>query len=178
MSDQTQGKPVGQQARDRLEQAYELMMGRVKHLMETAEERAKPTLERAVEQAREKAVELGEITRDEAQQIGEYLKRDMHDLAEYLNDTGDEIKDWLRIDLELIEGTLLDMIASVADRTRVELAGIAERAREATLWHTGEITAPGALACTECDERLHFTKAGHIPPCPKCHSTRFKRVRG
>lgn len=163
---------------ERLIQAYDRMMERVKHLTDVAEEKLRPTLAEAVEQAREKAVELGEITREEAKTVGEYFMRDMRDLGEYLNETGAELKTWLRIDLELIEARLLDLFASVADKTRVELAKLAERAREATFWHTGEVTGPGTLVCTACGERVHFHKTGHIPPCPKCHGTQFKRVRG
>lgn len=163
---------------ERLTQAYDRMMERTKHFMSVADEKLRPTLEEAVAQAREKAVELGEITREEAQTVGEYFQRDMRDLGEYLNETGAEMKTWLRIDLELIEARLLDLFASVADKTRIELAGLADRAREATFWHTGEVTGPGTLTCAACGERIHFHKTGHIPPCPKCHATRFKRVRG
>ena len=63
----------------------------------------------------------------------------------------------------------------VADQTSQALRGFAEQAREASVYHTGEITAPGVLACTACGETLHFHKTGHIPPCPKCQATTFRR---
>ncbi|MCP4126955.1 MAG: zinc ribbon-containing protein, partial [Gammaproteobacteria bacterium] len=90
-------------------------------------------------------------------------------------ETGEEFRNWFSFDLELIENRLLEMFANVADRTRVELDALAERAREAAFYHTGEITGPGTLICTECGKALHFHKAGHIPPCSKCHATSFKR---
>ena len=51
----------------------------------------------------------------------------------------------------------------------------AEQAREASFYHTGEVTGPGTLVCAECGKELHFHKAGHIPPCPGCRGTRYRR---
>ncbi|PCI18096.1 MAG: hypothetical protein COB62_07115, partial [Piscirickettsiaceae bacterium] len=34
---------------------------------------------------------------------------------------------------------------------------------------------PGTLECIACKQTLNFKKTGHIPPCPKCHKTEFKR---
>ena len=56
-----------------------------------------------------------------------------------------------------------------------DVKGFAEQARQASLYRTGEITAPGVLECSECGEELHFEKTGRIPPCPKCSATRFQR---
>jgi len=38
------------------------------------------------------------------------------------------------------------------------------------------VAMPGTFECLNCGERVHLHKAGHIPPCPKCHHTEFKRV--
>ena len=56
-----------------------------------------------------------------------------------------------------------------------ELNLTAEQAREASFYHTGEVTGPGTLVCVECGKELHFHKAGHIPPCPGCRGTRYQR---
>ncbi len=163
---------------DRMAAAYERMLERVDDVLEKAEESALPTLRKALDQAREKAVELGELTREEAEKIASYVERDMKDAAEFLAENTDGFKEWLRFDIQLIEKRLLEMFAGVADRTRVELARLAENAWQASHYKTGEITGPGTLVCTECGKALHFHKAGHIPPCPKCHGTTYKRHWG
>lgn len=161
---------------DRMVVAYENMLERVDDLLEKAEETALPTLKKGLEHAREKAIELDELTREEAEKIASYVERDMHDAAGFLHKTGEEFREWLRFDLELIENRLLDMFAKVADKTSLELGRFAEQAREASLYHTGEITGPGTLICSECGKEMHFHKTGHIPPCAGCHGTRFARV--
>jgi rubrerythrin len=156
--------------------AYEKMLERVHQALERAGQDTIPSLRRSVEQAREKAVELGELTREEAEKVAGYVERDMRDAATFLSESRQELADWLKFDLHLIESRLLEMFASVADRTRVELSALAEQARQAAFYRTGEVTGPGTLVCRWCGAAMHFHKAGHIPPCPTCHSVEFRRT--
>jgi len=161
---------------DHLVEAYETMLERVSKSIETAEQTTIPALKKNIEHARETAIEVGELTRDEAEKIGAYLERDMHDAGDFLAQTGEEFKNWVRVDLALIEDRVLEMFTSVADKTRVELGALAERARQVSLYHTGEITGPGVLVCTSCSKEIHFRKTGHIPPCAACRGTEYKRA--
>jgi NADH pyrophosphatase NudC (nudix superfamily) len=161
---------------ERLIVAYEDMLKRISHTVEHAGEEAIPNLKHNIEQAREKAVELGELSREEAEKVARYLERDMEEVAHYMGETGEQLADWWQFESSLIEGRLLDAFSSIADQTSLELAKLAQQAREASTYHTGEITGPGTLICTKCGEEIHFHKTGHIPPCPKCHHTEYKRV--
>lgn len=160
---------------DRMVDAYENMLERVDNLLSRAEESTIPTLKHAIEHAKEKAVELNELTHEEAEKISTYLERDMHDAAHYLSETGEEFREWFRFDLQLIEKRLFEMFAGVADKTCVELSQLAQQAREASFYHSGEITGPGTLICVECGKVIQFHKTGHIPPCSACSATMFKR---
>ena len=162
---------------EKLAKAYDTMLERVKALFEEASEEALPKVQHALDAAGEKAMELGELTREEVDKVSEYLRRDIVDAAEYL--TGPEPKelmDWLKFDLQLIEAGVLHLFLSVADKTKLELMDIEERAYQATHYHTGEITGIGTLVCDQCGEQLKFYRTGHIPPCPKCHGTEYQRA--
>ena len=153
--------------------AYNRMMEQVKTL---ADHLGYQNLKHAIQLAKDKAVDLGELSREEAEKIGDYLMRDLEDAGHYLaNNTGDELKDWLRFDLTLIEDRLLEMFALAADKTKLEFMQIAERARRAGEYHTGNITSIGTLQCMSCGELLHFHATSHIPPCPKCRNSVFRR---
>ena len=160
---------------ERMADAYERMLERVDAMLDIAESRTIPTLRKSLDTAREKAVELNELTREEAEKLATYVERDMQDAAHYLAETGEELRNWWRFDVELMERRMMEMFANVADRTRIELEKFANQAREAAFYHTGEVTGPGTLVCTECGEVLHFHKAGRIPPCPKCRASRYRR---
>ena len=160
---------------DRMAEAYERMLERVDEILGRAEKSAIPTLRKSLEHARERAVELNELTREEAEKLAAYVERDMKEAAQFLTETGEQFREWWRFDLKLIETNMLEMFANVADKTRLELEKLANQAREATYYHTGEVTGPGTLICSECGKALNFHKAGHIPPCPQCHATRYRR---
>jgi polyhydroxyalkanoate synthesis regulator phasin len=141
-----------------------------------AQKEAVPRMRELVEKARDHMVELGELTREEATKVADYLERDIKDAATYIAETGEDLREWWRFDLKLMEERLLDIFTSVADQTSIQLRDWAEQARQAPAYRTGEITGPGTLVCEACGEGLTFVKAGRIPPCPKCGGTGFSRA--
>lgn len=157
--------------------AYDKMTQRVQKLLDDAEEQALPVLQKNIESAKQQAIDLQELTTEEAEKLANYLQRDLHDAAEYLNNTGEEFSTWFQFDIGLIEDRLLEVFAKVADRTSVELSQLAQQARRAQEYHTGEITGIGTLACQNCESLIHFKKTSRIPPCPKCSKTVFVRTR-
>lgn len=158
-------------------EAYELMLERTAEGIERLgklEKKAEPEIARLLAEAKEKAVELGELTREEADQIAVYLERDLKAAGSWMADTGEEFRDWLGMETALIGDRLLDMFIMAADQTSLELRKLKERAAAAE-YKTGEIAGPGTLVCNSCGEQIHFSKPGHIPPCPKCNGTSFRR---
>ncbi len=163
---------------DRLTNAYERMLGRVHRMLDTAEHALFPDpLRTALNRARERSVELGELTREEADRIAGYLQRDVEDAAHFLLDTGEDLRTWLRFDIEQIEERVLHAFISVADKTKVELADLADRARSPMRYQQGEVTGPGTLVCVDCGAQLSFTEPREIPACPKCGGRSFQRSR-
>jgi len=167
----------GQQRRgsgdERLPRGYETMMQRARSLLERARGEGAPSVEQSIDQAKERAVALGELTAEEAERVGEYVRRDLKHAGDYLSRTGAALADWLCFDHDLLEAQLRDALSVMADRTRLEWQRLAEAADER---HTGEIVGPGTLQCVACGETLRFQTAGHVPPCPRCHGSVFRRV--
>lgn len=160
---------------NKLLSAYNTMVKRLHDAFSSAEKKIAPNLEHGIDTAKTKMIELGEATQEEADKISEYLKRDVEEAAHYLADTEEELSDWLKLDIDLIEDFAIESFLSVADQTKLELMKLEQRAREASTYHTGEVTGPGRLTCEACGEALRFTKTSHIPPCPKCHGSTFQR---
>ena len=165
---------------DKLLKNYHSMLDTVKELWHSTEEKALPTLAQNIERAAEKASELGELTKEEVENISAYIQKDLEDAGHYLSDyvekNGPQLENWIKDELEFAESQFAEVFATLADKTRIELDALAERARQVGIWRTGEITNVGVLYCQSCDEVLHFKKPGHIPPCPKCKGTEFKKV--
>ncbi|NOY63652.1 MAG: zinc ribbon-containing protein [Gammaproteobacteria bacterium] len=160
---------------EKLVHAYNRMMNRAKKATGKTEKGDAPSLQHAIEAAKQEAIQLGEVSREEAEKIATYLRRDVEDAASFMNRTEQAFTDWLHFELDLIEVELFDLFSGMVDHTRIELDRLADQARHADEWYTGEVTGIGTLHCTHCGQALHFYATGHIPPCPKCHKTTFKR---
>lgn len=160
---------------EKLVHAYNRMMERVKTLLEKSEDKSLAALERSVNLAKDKAVELGELSREEAERIGAYLRRDLEDAGAYLASSGNELESWLHFDIELVEERLWEAFTAAADQTKLAFLELAEQARRASEYNTGDVTAVGTLQCENCGELLHLHATGPIPPCPHCGHTRFIR---
>lgn len=160
---------------DKLVAAYERMLERTHKTIEQAEKEALPAFRELLHKTRDRMVELGELTREEADKVADYIHRDILDAAHYIAETGEDLAAWWRFDIELIEQRILDAFSKVADQTSVQLQNLAEQARQASLYHTGEVAGPGTLVCDSCGARVQMHKAGRIPSCPECGATGFKR---
>jgi len=169
MKDSKQSDPF-----DVLSKAYETMYEHAAENLHKLKDNGLPALQHIVEEARDKAVEIDELTEEDAGKLAEWLKRDLHDAVSYLAHAGHEVKDWLGYETDLLENKFFYLLLQTADQTTVELQQFKENVNHPG-YHTGEMTSPGTLSCNECGEKLHFYKAGKIPPCPKCHKTVFHR---
>lgn len=174
MTDPEQNKP-GEKSVDKMVAAYEELLKRTQETLETTQKESVPRFRELLEKARDNMVELGELTREEAHKVADYLRRDVEDAASYIAETGNDIREWWRFDLELIEQRMMDMFAKAADQTSLQLAQWAESARQMSLYQAGEITGPGTLVCDKCGAETHFVQTGRIPACAECGNTTFRR---
>lgn len=162
--------------RHKLEIAYEQMLEVAKEFVMNTREHGGPIIKEALKEAREKASDISELTTEEIDKLSSYIEKDLTEAAGFMQEQERELADWLKLDILLIEKYLLEKFSSLADQTRIELEQWSIDADENGEWKTGEIVSMGVLRCKSCGEELHFEKPGHIPPCPKCHATAFKRI--
>jgi len=160
----------------RLVNAYNAIVHQLHDLVIKAEKQVKPKIIHAFENLDEQAEHLGELTREELELINAYIARDLHDAAEFIEENSVEFKDWLNLQTDLVENKILDSFPPLVDETRLALEQLRERADRFGEWHTGEVVAPGVFECKSCQKQIELHKTAHIPPCPKCHGSVFKRV--
>lgn len=160
---------------DTLGAAYEKMYERAVENLHKAKDTSTPLLHKFIDDAKLKAIELEELAKDDASKIAEWLKRDLNDKVNYLVSEENELKDWLGFETSLLESAVLDLMLKTADKTTLELLKMKNMTHQSPNYKSGEITGPGTLKCVECDEKIHFHKAGRIPSCPNCHATIFTR---
>ncbi len=158
-----------------LGEAYELVLERLLdrfHVRDPHHRPAAGEVEEWLEQAAHEAAP--HLDTHQRTQVKTAVQRDLHSLGRYRHRGGTRAEGWLGFERQRLEGRLLELIPKIADPTMSEwLTWQAER--EHRPYRSGELTGPGILICNRCGERLHFTRAGQIPPCPKCGGTEFHR---
>ena len=98
------------------------------------------------------------------------------DAGKMAENSEDSFQQWLNFDINLIEDFAFNAFMDLADKTRVELALLEEKARQYHPYHSGEITGPGTFVCEECGKEIAFKSTSKIPQCPGCQGKTFVRV--
>ena len=155
--------------------------------LETMGEAYRELLEKALRKAREGGSSLYHLLgggsthapsagegHTEVAELERSVRRDLTDAARYRHETGRDLRDWLGFDVARIEQGFWEAFSEAADQTLLTLHEIRLQA-DAGEYHTGETVGLGTLVCDHCNERLRFSTAGRIPPCPRCGGTRFHR---
>jgi len=152
----------------------------------------------AVDRAARELRELGEHSKETVARVTETLKKDLASTAEALRPRVEALAgdaERLRGELrsrggafwqEATEGTsaflevsrdkggelLVKVSRAVAEWSRL----FGDKLDGMLVYHTGEVTHGGEFRCTGCGATVGLKKPGHLPPCPKCHGTEFRRA--
>jgi len=131
----------------------------------------------ALDISKEKVRQVGDLTHEELEKVSGFVKRDVEHAVHKLTQAENKqsLSEWFKFDIELLENFALDAFLSIADKTRIELAKLGERAKVHS-YHSGEITMPGTFVCDACGKEIAFKTASEIPKCPACHKDKFVRV--
>ncbi|WP_372964323.1 zinc ribbon-containing protein [Marinobacter sp.] len=159
-------------------EAYDRMLERVQSRLHVLQETSLQTLEDEVQKAVEFEYELEEMTREEADLLGAYLTRDLEHLMQFVEETGEGLKEWLQLDISLLEQTLADRLLSVADKTLVDALELRQKLENEDVgrYISGEVATAGMFRCLNCNHMLCLTKTSHLHPCEACDSHYFERV--
>lgn len=158
----------------RLREGYERVLTR---LREGADELTWENLQRDLDEAVEFEMELAEYTRDELALLRAWVERDLKDLRGYLAAGSGTVASWLGFDLEVLSRKITESLLSIADRSVIEREQL-EDALEASRadYTTGEVAAPGRMACVHCDAVVTLEGVQRIEPCHQCGHRYFTRA--
>lgn len=154
---------------------YHQLAEKTGEAMQKLKQEAQPVMQKSMEKAKELLADAEDHTREELDKVSDYLARDLQSAAKYIVEGEKSLADWLRTDLLYLEDKTIEAFSNMVDQTAMELHTLKQNADQFGEWHTGEIAGIGVLECKSCGQLVHFNEAGHIPPCPKCHASTFKR---
>lgn len=162
---------------DGLAEAYETMYEYVADDLHKTEDISGPLIHDLIDGAKDKIIEIEEIAEEDAEKLAAWLRRDLDEAINYVSESEYTLKDWLGFETSVVKNAMIHTLLETADKATLALLRMKKNSHEPYDYHTGEVAGFGTLICDECGEKLHFHKAGKIPPCPKCHKTSFHRIQ-
>ncbi len=132
-------------------------------------------IQHAFDAALEKIHTAGAYAADTISKVADTTKKDMSNLVAHMG------PGW-----EKYSAKTTDLFEAWRDRGGSYIASAAKAVAdwsqqvgakaERQVYHSGEVTYGGTLACTACKKTITMETAAHIPLCPACQNTEFHRV--
>lgn len=155
--------------------AYQKLRADVAALLGDIKDASAETIRDAVDTARGRLRQLEEFTADTVEKAVTSVEKEM---------IGAGRRAGAR--LENLSARTTDLFSVWRDRSSQFLAGAASGIRDwmqqasvrlgEQTYSTGEIAAAGTLECSGCGERVTLETPAHVPLCPKCRQSEFRRV--
>ena len=156
---------------------YDSFTEKARELYEAGQEKSKESLGKAMESARKQLQSAGEAAGEFSAEQGEafkqFMRRDLDQTARDLKALGQEAGE--RLHPARLGAGALSSLAKLMSATGSALHNLSQKAEEALRYKTGEITAAGTLTCLQCGKTLQLKRTAHIPPCPVCKGTEFRK---
>ena len=157
----------------RYEALYDRFAERTRELFEASQEKGKEAIDKSIEMAREQFAAAGEFSAEQGETFRKYMRRDLAQTEADIRTLGQEAAERLN-PARLGVGAFASM-AKLLQATGSALQNLSQKAEDALHFKTGEITAAGTLTCTKCGQKVQLKQSSHIPPCPSCHGTEFRK---
>jgi len=148
---------------------YENLAARTAELLEEG----KKTFDEAMKKAGDEFTSAGKFTREQADKVSAYVRRDLKLLGEQAEKARESLKK--AVDPQRVAAGAQSAFSRILAATAETLSEWAEKSEKQVEHKTGEVTSAGTLTCKACGNSIHLSGTGHVPPCPKCHKTLFRK---
>lgn len=200
MTDDASKTPKTEQTQQAEElSAYEKLVQQVKSNMERLTstidaEAFKKTIDKAAHELKE----IGEHSFEAITKAADALKKDLATSVDHVKPAFDSLSKGAEQAFGTVQNASAQVWTHVAEGTTGALyawrdwtgtatadflknvsawsAKMSDQLGQALVYHTGEMTHGGTFKCLNCDSEIVIKKLSHLPPCPKCQQTKFKRA--
>jgi isocitrate dehydrogenase len=152
---------------------YDRMAERAQELFKAGRDKSREAMEAAVEKARQQMTESGLFSSERGQAFKEYLLKDLERMATFSRELGEEAK--VKLDPGRLGAGALASLSTLLHLAGDAFRDLAAKTDKSLACGTGELTSAGSLTCSACGKIISLKKSGHIPPCPNCQGTQFKK---
>jgi len=163
----------GKESEEQQANLYDRLAERAQELFKNGRDRSREAMEAAVEKARRQLTDSGLFSLERGQALQEYLLKDLDRLARFSRELGKETRE--KLDPTRLGAGALASLSSLLHLAGDTFRDLAAKTDKSLACRTGELTSAGSLTCDKCGKSIRLKKSGHIPPCPNCQGTQFKK---
>ena len=168
---------VPDDSKERLEAAYDRFAEHVVEAFQSGRSLGRQGFEAAMEKSREQLAAAGEFSAAQGERFKAFLRRDLgphfEEQAQLARQFGREAGQ--RLQPERLRDGMLATLATLLRSGGETLQEWSQKADQAVIYESGEITSAGTLTCLNCGHASHLGQTTHIAPCPACLGTRFRK---
>lgn len=166
-------KSKAEQIKEELEAKYDTFVEKFREIFQESKEKTKETMEKAMDKAREQLTQAGEFSSEQGKSFKEALWRDLKQASSQAKLFGEDAKEYLNP--ERIKTGALASLSALLHKAGNAVNFLIEKTDKDLIFKTGELTSAGSLTCLNCQKKIQLKKTGHVPPCPGCKGTEFKK---
>lgn len=155
------------------EALYDRITERASELYVAGQEKSREAMEKAIDAARQQFAAASEISAEQSELFKQYMKRDLEQTEQDMRTLGQEAKEHLH-PARLGAGAL-SSLARMLDAAGSAIHSLSRKAEDALQYGTGDITTAGTLTCVKCGQTVQLKRTSHIPPCPSCSGTQYRK---
>lgn len=141
--------------------------------MEQGKEKSRAAWEEAMDHARQQMEAAGDFSAEQGEVFKQFLRRDLEQTGADMQRLGKEAK--VSLHPARVSAGALSSLAKILSFTGSMLTGLSEKAEQALVYKSGEITMAGTLTCSSCGKAIHLRKTSVVPVCDGCQGTTFRK---
>lgn len=156
--------------------AYSRLREEVKRILEEARGTINAdTIRQAVDRAGRELRDAGGYAAGTVNRVLDALRKDLASTGEKMGSRAEAASERANDLFEIWKDRGSSFLAQTAKAVSDWLEGVGGKLERRT-YRAGEMTYGGVLECTACGERLELDQPAHLPECPKCGGSEFRRI--
>ena len=159
--------------KQQLQQKYDKLAAKFQELYAAGKVHGREAVDAAMESAAEHLKVIGALGSAEAQELKGFLKRDFETTVAEMQRLGETAKK--KLNASRIGSGARDSVSRVVHSAGEALHLLVGKTEASSIYQTGELTSAGTLTCTNCGATVELATTDHVPPCPTCGGTVFKK---
>ena len=162
-----------QTVKQQLREKYDKLAAKFQELYALGKVHGREAVDAAMESAAEHLKVVGALGSAEAQELKDFLKRDLETTVSEMQHLGEAATK--KLNATRIGAGARESVATVVHSAGAALQSLAGKSAAPVTYQTGELTSAGTLTCTNCGVAVELAATDHVPPCPTCGGTVFKK---